>query len=251
MKRHIPNILTLLNLFSGCCAVVCILNGQYTEGAIFIGISLLADFLDGFAARILRVNSLLGVQLDSLADMVSFGVVPGIIVFELLKGSIHSEIAFAGWHLSKEASLSYSTVPAFIITLFSCLRLAKFNIDTRQTTSFIGLNTPSNTVFFTGIMLTVQYNTMGLGNLASHPILLYGLIPISSYLLISEIRMFSMKGGLNKMKIVYIILSVVALILFREVALSLNMVMYIIFNIVNNYFFNKMASPTEHIEERL
>lgn len=250
MKKHIPNTITLINLFSGCCAVVCILSGQYTEGAVFIGISLLADFLDGLAARVLRVNSLLGVQLDSLADMVSFGVVPGVIVFELLKGTSH-EIAFAGWQLSKEASLSYSTIPAFIITLFSCLRLAKFNIDTRQTTSFIGLNTPSNTVFFTGIMLTVQYNTLGLGGVASHPILLYSLIPVSSYLLVSEIRMFSMKGGLNKMKIVYIAISAVSLILFREVALSLNMVMYIIFNIVNNYFFNKMTSVSNHAEKRL
>ncbi len=244
MKKHIPNTLTLLNLFCGCCSIVCILNGQYIEGAIFTGISLGADFLDGFAARILRVNSLLGVQLDSLADMVSFGVVPGVIVFELLKGNDISP-TFAGLQLSPVASLSYNTLPAFIITLFSCLRLAKFNIDTRQTTSFIGLNTPSNTVFFTGLMLTAEFDTLGLAHFVTNPVFLYTLIPISSYLLVSEIRMFSMKGGLNKMKVIYIGLSLLLLIFFREVALSLTMILYVLFNIVNNFFYNKLHSVTD------
>ncbi len=244
MKKHIPNTLTLLNLFCGCCSIVCILNGQYTEGAIFTGISLGADFLDGFAARMLRVNSLLGVQLDSLADMVSFGVVPGVIVFDLLKGYNNSP-NIAGWQLSPASALSLSTIPAFIITLFSCLRLAKFNIDTRQTTSFIGFNTPSNTVFFTGLMLTVQFDTLGLAHFVSNPLFLYTLIPVSSYLLVSEIRMFSMKGGLNKMKIIYIGLSLLLLILFREVALSLNMILYVLFNMVNNFFYNKLSPVSD------
>ena len=252
MKKHIPNILTLLNLFCGCCAMVCILNGQYTEGAIFIGVSLIADFLDGYAARCFKVSSPLGLQLDSLADMVSFGVVPGVIVYNLLCNSFisggHIEGSTYSLNGNNEAYLSafplnFKALPAFIITLFSCLRLAKFNLDTRQTQSFIGLNTPSNTTFFIGLMLIVEYNSFGLARFVSNPVFLYSLIPITSYLLVAEIPMFSMKGGLDKMKITYIVLSTLLLIFFREVALALNMVIYVLFNIFN-YFYHKKLITT-------
>ena len=244
MKKHIPNFLTLLNLFCGCCAIVSILDGQYTEGAIFIGISLIADFLDGYAARFFKVSSPLGLQLDSLADMVSFGVVPGIIVYSLLSVSFMSgnSINSHNEDISSSLSLNIRALPAFIVTMFSCLRLAKFNLDTRQTQSFIGLNTPSNTTFYIGLMLIAEYNSFGLARFVSNPIFLYSLIPISSYLLIAEIPMFSMKGGINKMKITYIILSALLLIFFREVALSLNMIIYVLFNIANHFYHKKLIT---------
>ena len=244
MKKHIPNILTLLNLFCGCCAVVSILDGQYTEGAIFIGISLIADFFDGYAARYFKVSSPLGLQLDSLADMVSFGVVPGIIVYSLLSVSLMSGNGLGGNNeeILSSLSLNIKALPAFIVTLFSCLRLAKFNLDTRQTQSFIGLNTPSNTTFFIGLMLIAEYNSFGLARFVSNPVFLYSLIPISSYLLIAEIPMFSMKGGFDKMKIAYIILSTLLLIFFREAALSLNMIIYVLFNISNHFFHKKLIT---------
>ena len=244
MKKHIPNILTLLNLFCGCCAIVSILNGQYTEGAIFIGISLIADFFDGYAARCFKVSSPLGLQLDSLADMVSFGVVPGIIVYSLLSVSFMSRNGSGGnsGEISSSLSLNIKALPAFIITMFSCLRLAKFNLDTRQTQSFIGLNTPSNTTFFIGLMLIAEYNSFGLARFVSNPVFLYSLIPITSYLLVAEIPMFSMKGGFDKMKIAYIILSVLLLVFFREVALSLNMVIYVLFNISNHFYHKKLIT---------
>ncbi len=244
MKKHIPNILTLLNLFCGCCAVVSILEGEYTEGAIFIGISLIADFLDGYAARYFKVSSPLGLQLDSLADMVSFGVVPGVIVYSLLSVSAMSGNGIGGnsEEILTSLSLSIKALPAFIITLFSCLRLAKFNLDTRQTQSFIGLNTPSNTTFYIGLMLIAKYNSFGLAHFIFNPVFLYCLIPISSYLLIAEIPMFSMKGGLDKMKISYIILSTLLLVFFREVALSLNMIIYVLFNVVNHFFHKKLIT---------
>lgn len=251
MKKHIPNILTLLNLFCGCCATVSILNGQYTEGAIFIGVSLIADFLDGYAARYLRVSSPLGLQLDSLADMVSFGVVPGVIVYSLLSSNLISSSNINGSPYTPTANsntllstftLSIKALPAFIITLFSCLRLAKFNLDTRQTQSFIGLNTPSNTTFFIGLMLIAEYNSFGLARFVSNPVFLYSLIPITSYLLVAEIPMFSMKGGLDKMKITYIVLSALLLIFFREVALALNMVIYVLFNISNHFYHKKLIT---------
>ena len=240
MKKHIPNFLTLLNLFCGCCAIVSILEGQYTEGAIFIGVSLIADFFDGYAARYFKVSSPLGLQLDSLADMVSFGVVPGIIIYSLLSVSFVSgnNIGSNSEEIPYLLSLNIKAIPAFIVTMFSCLRLAKFNLDTRQTQSFIGLNTPSNTTFYIGLMLIAEYNSFGLAHFVSNPVFLYSLIPISSYLLIAEIPMFSMKGGLDKMKIAYIVLSTLLLIFFREVALSLNMIIYVLFNI-SNYFYHK------------
>ena len=244
MKKHIPNFLTLLNLFCGCCAIVSILDGQYTEGAIFIGISLIADFFDGYAARYFKVSSPLGLQLDSLADMVSFGVVPGIIVYSLLSVSFMSRNGSGGnsGEISSSLSLNIKALPAFIITMFSCLRLAKFNLDTRQTQSFIGLNTPSNTTFFIGLMLIAEYNSFGLARFVSNPVFLYSLIPITSYLLVAEIPMFSMKGGFDKMKIAYIILSVLLLVFFREVALSLNMVIYVLFNISNHFYHKKLIT---------
>lgn len=247
MKSHIPNTLTLLNLFCGCCTIISVLNGQYTEGAIFTVISLIADFLDGFVARQLGVSSPLGVQLDSLADMVSFGVVPGVIIFELLQW--HNSASFNILHIANSTSphqLSLNTLVAFIITLFSCLRLAKFNIDTRQSKSFIGLNTPSNTVFFVGLMLIAEQNSFGLAHFISNPIFLYCLIPISSYLLVSEIPMFSMKGGLDKMKITYLVVSLLLLIVFRELGLSLCMILYVIVNIFNNFFQKKMTPSVNH-----
>ena len=245
MKKHIPNFLTLLNLFCGCCAIVSILDGQYTGGAIFIGISLIADFFDGYAARCLRVSSPLGLQLDSLADMVSFGVVPGIIVYSLLSVTLMSSndiIGGNGEDISTSLLLSIKVLPAFIITTFSCLRLAKFNLDTRQTQSFIGLNTPSNTTFYIGLMLIAEYNSFGLAHFVSNPVFLYSLIPISSYLLVAEIPMFSMKGGFDKMKITYIVLSTLLLIFFRELALSLNMIIYVLFNISNHFFHKKLIA---------
>lgn len=248
MKNHIPNALTLLNLFCGCCTIISVFNGQYTEAAIFTGISLLADFLDGFVARQLGVSSPLGVQLDSLADMVSFGVVPGVIVFELLQWHKPAswDILGAANAITTAHHISLNTFVAFIITLFSCLRLAKFNIDTRQTKSFIGLNTPSNTVFFVGLMLITEYDSFGMADIASNPILLYCLIPISSYLLVSEIPMFSMKGGLDKMKIAYLSVSLLLLVIFRELGLSLCMVLYVIVNIFNNLFHKKMTPSVNH-----
>ena len=152
MIKQIPNALTLLNVFCGSCALVSIQNGRYTEGVIFLIVALVADFFDGFAARLLNVKSDMGRELDSLADMVSFGVVPGLILYKLIK---ISDLASSFEH-------SYLPLAAFVITAFSCYRLAKFNLDTRQTTDFIGLATPANTLFFIGLLLIKKNELEGL-----------------------------------------------------------------------------------------
>lgn len=172
IKKHIPNFITSLNLFTGCVAVLLAFKGNYQGAFIAILVSAVFDFFDGFAARMLKAYSPMGKELDSLADMVSFGLAPGAIVFSLLSQTVISE-----W-------LPYL---AFLIPVFSGLRLAKFNIDERQTSSFIGLPTPANAIFWAG--LAFSYSTFLVANV-------WILIVITiafSLLLVAEIPMFSLK----------------------------------------------------------
>lgn len=198
MKKHIPNFLTLANLFCGCCALVFVANGHISMAAIFIGFALLLDWLDGTAARLLNVQSPLGGQLDSMADMVSFGVVPGAILYLMLAAWFASD---KGFNENQEGAriivnfltFSPAALPAFILTCFSGLRLAKFNLDTRQTDSFIGLPTPACTMFVLGLGLAWEANTLGLREWLGLPLLIYGVVALFSWLLVAEIPMFSLK----------------------------------------------------------
>jgi CDP-diacylglycerol---serine O-phosphatidyltransferase len=237
MKNQIPNALTLLNVFCGSCAVVSILDGRYTEGSLFLVVCLIADFLDGFTARLLNVKSEMGKELDSLADMVSFGVVPAAILYKLL---MPEKILGFGQH-------PYMPLLAFVITAFSCYRLAKFNLDTRQSESFIGLNTPTNTLFYVGLLLIKVNHFDGLEDLTvNNPVFLYALIPISSFLLISEIPMFSLKlkgfkwAG-NETRYIYAAIALPLLILMREAAIALLVVLYVVVNLIGNSVFSIKA----------
>ena len=142
--RHIPNALTCLNLFSGCVASVMAFEARYEMALLFIVISALFDFLDGLAARALHAYSAIGKDLDSLSDDVSFGVAPSLIVFSLFK-----EMHYPAY---MESVAGWWPYLAFLISIFSALRLAKFNNDTRQTTSFIGLPVPANALFWASLV---------------------------------------------------------------------------------------------------
>ena len=135
MKKHIPNILTLANLFAGCVGIVYAFNNNLVYAAYAIWMAAVFDFLDGFSARLLKVSSPIGKELDSLADMVTFGVLPSVILFKMMN----------------EASYEIVTYIAFALALFSALRLAKFNVDTRQSTTFIGMPTPAAAFFVSGL----------------------------------------------------------------------------------------------------
>jgi len=172
MKKHIPNFITSLNLFSGCVAVFLAFNGNYQGAFIAILIAAVFDFLDGFAARMLKAYSPMGKELDSLADVISFGMAPGAIVFSLLNETGINEL------------LPYL---AFLIPVFSGLRLARFNIDERQTSSFIGLPTPANAIFWAG--LAFSFSDFLVTNLW----ILVVFTLLFSYLLVAEIPMFSLK----------------------------------------------------------
>ncbi|MEO6037205.1 MAG: CDP-diacylglycerol--serine O-phosphatidyltransferase [Saprospiraceae bacterium] len=231
MRQHIPNLLTLSNLFCGCCAVLYILSEQQEIAALFTLGSFFFDYLDGMVARALKVSSPLGKELDSLADVVSFGVVPGTMLYMLLKLP-HWVIVPGDTH-----AVSIVALPAFVLSMFSALRLAKFNLDTRQGNYFIGLSTPACTVFVLGLALTVQSNVLGLRPLLLSPWLLYGLIAVLSWLLVSEIPMFGMKikrfdwTG-NRFNLAFLLLFAVLVFFLKALALSAIIVVYVLASVL-------------------
>ncbi|MBP8067846.1 MAG: CDP-diacylglycerol--serine O-phosphatidyltransferase [Pedobacter sp.] len=214
MKKHIPNAITCANLFSGCIGVVFAFKGELETAAYFVLLSGMFDFFDGMVARLLNVKSAIGKELDSLADMVSFGFLPGVVMFQLLKASDYQN--------------EYLPYLAFLITVFSALRLAKFNIDERQTEDFIGLNTPMNTLFIVSLPFIAKDYPMIIGSAA----LLIGIIVLTSFLLVSEIRIFSMKlsdvtWAKNKMKYLFLLLSVLLIVFLKFTAVPFILMLYI------------------------
>ena len=227
----LPNLFTLVNLFAGCLAIV-FLFGYQTEWVPYcILISLVADFLDGFAARFTKNSSEIGKQLDSLADVVSFGFVPGAILFHLLFMKYEtSDIVF-----SLNRMYVYS-VPGFIVTLFAALRLAKFNLDTRQSENFYGLATPGATIFVVGLLLILLHNPFGLAHHILSGKVLYSTIAALSVLMLVDLPMFGFKFksfGLkgNEMRYLFIILSIGLLAALKFAAVSLIIIVYILVSI--------------------
>ena len=230
---NLPNLLTLVNLFAGCVALVLVFSAgglQYVPYCTVI--SLVADYLDGMAARFTHTYTEVGKELDSLADMVSFGAVPGAIFYILLTYHYRAVSSAENEWLV----MAYSS-PAFLITLFSALRLAKFNLDSRQSEGFIGLATPACTIFVIGLLLVFLHNDYNLSSTILNPVVLYGLVGVLSYLLIAELPMFSFKFkhfGIdgNKLRYVFIILSAVLLGLFKFAGIALTVAAYIGISII-------------------
>ncbi len=174
MKKHIPNFITCLNILSGTIGIVYALDGNYTIALIAVMAAALFDFLDGLAARLLNAYSNMGKELDSICDVVSFGVLPSTMLYHALAQS-------------EKIPFEYYPFLAFLITAFSALRLAKFNVDTRQSENFLGLAVPANALFWVGIVYSYK------DFIAENPYTTLGAIAISCYLLVSEIPMFSLK----------------------------------------------------------
>ena len=183
VKKHIPNAITCCNLFSGCIACVMAFKGDFHLAMAFIVLGAVFDFFDGMVARLLGVSGPLGVQMDSLADDVTFGLAPATIVFSFMQ----TKLLYPLYLSSVLCVLPYV---AFLIAVFSAYRLAKFNIDTRQTSTFIGLPTPANALFWSSLIAGGGdwLNSLNMGWL-----LLIVLIGLFSYFLVSEIPMFSLK----------------------------------------------------------
>lgn len=222
MKRHLPNFLTCCNLICGCVGIVFVLEGREIPAAYFVWLAGVFDFFDGFAARMLKVTSSIGKELDSLADVVSFGVLPSLVMYRMISQA------------SDSSALPYI---AFTIAVFSALRLAIFNVDETQRDSFRGLNTPANTIFITSLPLL--YNDVG--RWLYEPVILVAITLVFSLLLVSRIEFFAFKFKSfswepNKIRYVFLILATLLLIVFRFAGIPLMIILYIVLSLFQNGF---------------
>ena len=241
IKKHVPNAITLLNLFCGCIAMVFALNNDFEMAFYFVSLGIFLDFFDGFFARLIQVSSPLGLQLDSLADMVTSGVVPGVVMYQLLGSS--GGYPKLGWAVEPFPFLG------FLIALGSCYRLANFNIDTRQTDSFIGLPTPANALFILSLPLVLRHSdSMLVLELLTNPWVLIAIIFLSVYLLNAEIPLFSLKIKTfsvqkNALQIGFLVASLLLLVFFQYAGIPLVIVFYVLLSVANNAFakMNKLA----------
>lgn len=231
--RHLPNFLTCLNLLSGCLAVVFVFKGNIPVFSALVGASLVFDFLDGFTARALKAYSPMGKELDSLADMVTFGLVPGAIMYHLFINSVPLNL------YQEELWAQLLGFFPFIITIFSALRLAKFNIDTRQSDSFIGVPTPAITIFVIGIALIINYDRFNMTPALLNTYVIGGMSMILSFLLVSEIPLFALKfksfsWDKNKVQYIFLILSLASLIFLQFAGIPVVIILYLILSLLTN-----------------
>lgn len=236
-KKHIPNLITLANLLSGTIAVFYAIFGDLQMAALFVIIGIGFDFFDGFAARILNVQGELGKQLDSLADMVTSGVVPGIVMFQLISRA--TKIDSIAEVFTAE-NFQFLPFLGLSVTLGSAYRLAKFNIDTRQTSSFIGLPTPANTLLIVSLPLILAYSDSEFFvSILHNEYALVLLALVCTYLLNAEIPLFALKFKSfawkdNGFKYVFLLISVLLLVILKFVAIPLVILLYVLFSIWNN-----------------
>lgn len=228
IKAQVPNSITLLNLFCGCVAVVMVANNDFQWAFFFVCLGIFFDFFDGFFARKFNVSSPLGLQLDSLADMVTSGVVPGFVMFKLLSNPNSFELT------------GYWPYLGFVITLGACYRLANFNIDERQTDSFIGLPTPANALFFGSLpLILANYQDTFIAELLSNQWFLLALTFLSAYIMNAEIPLFSLKiknfsFSKYKLQIGFLTAAVLLLIFFRYLGIPIVILLYIFLSVINN-----------------
>ena len=231
LKKHIPNIITLLNLLCGCIALVFAGEANFEMAFFFVCLGIFFDFFDGFFARLFNVSSPLGLQLDSLADMVTSGVVPGFVLFKMLSYSVNSD-----------PSLMYLPYLGFIITLGSCYRLANFNIDTRQTDSFIGLPTPANALFILSLPLILKNSdSLLVLELLINPWVLLFISMLSAYILNAEIPLFALKIKKfnlkdNALQLFFLLISILLLVYLQFAGVALIIVFYVLLSIITNKF---------------
>jgi CDP-diacylglycerol--serine O-phosphatidyltransferase len=234
IKKHVPNLITLLNLFCGCIASVFAMDSNFEMAFYFVSLGIFFDFFDGFFARLFKVSSPLGLQLDSLADMVTSGLVPGLVMVKMLTSSQFNVV-----------NPSFLPYLGFIITLGSCYRLANFNIDTRQTDSFIGLPTPANALFILSLPLIIKNSDslVILEILTNHWILLL-ITALSAFILNAEIPLFSLKIKKlnlkeNALQMIFLLISILLILIFQFSGIALVIVFYVVLSVITNSFAKK------------
>ena len=243
-KRHLPNIVTLLNVFCGSVAAIFAANSNFVMAAIFVFLGIFFDFFDGLIARKLNVQSELGIQLDSLADMITSGLVPGIIMFKLLSLVENSSDAFINeeWNsYFNWSGVNASMLPflALLIPMASAYRLAKFNLDEDQQDHFIGLPTPANTLLIMSLPLIIEFQNNDIMNsIILNKWFLIILTLVSSYLLNSKIDLFALKFKdwtfkNNSIRYIFLLLSILALIILKFAAIPLIVVIYVVMSLLS------------------
>jgi CDP-diacylglycerol--serine O-phosphatidyltransferase len=242
IKKFIPNFVTLLNLLSGSIAVLFAVNNQFVSAALFVFLGIFFDFFDGLLARKLNVQSELGLQLDSLADMVTSGLVPGIILYKLIAISVDAPpLSSAGeWSLHWSGiSMTFVPVIGLFVTLASAYRLATFNLDVEQQTYFKGLPTPANTLLIMSLPLIMEFQHNDTINaIILNKWFLIALTLLSCYLLNSSIKLFALKFKEysfknNAIRYIFIILSIVLLIVLQFVAIPVIILFYILLSLIS------------------
>lgn len=237
IAQFLPNLLTLLNLFSGCLAVVYAVNNQIYYTVLFVLLGIFFDFFDGFAARLLNVQSELGKQLDSLADMVTSGIVPGVVMVQMLLKSSHKEPLS---YMDGFVNFPIVALFGFAITLASCYRLANFNIDENQTESFVGLPTPANTLFIMSLPLMQMYDEYHyISYIVDNHYVLLLVTALSCYMLNAKIELFalkfkSFKFSENKVKFFFLGLSLILIGTIKLAAIPAIILVYLLLSLIDN-----------------
>lgn len=238
VKKHIPNFITCLNIFCGSLAVIFALEGKLTIAVILMIVAAFFDFFDGMAARLLKAYSPLGKDLDSLADVISFGLAPGMVMFSLMENVLYGENVRPDLISDMTLVEILFLLSTFLIPIFSAIRLAKFNNDTRQTDSFIGLPTPANALLISSFALISEHGSMpALDQILLQPLTLLILTLVSSYLLTSEIPMFSLKiNNLkwkdNKVRFIFLSLSVILMATFQIYGIAATILTFILISVL-------------------
>ena len=245
LKQHIPNAVTLLNLLCGCIAIPFAVQGNLVVAVLFVFLGIFFDFFDGLLARKLNVQGPLGIQLDSLADLVTSGVVPGLIMFKLLSFTVdgpdytvHSSDWNSVFHW-EQYHLSIVPLIGFLIPLASAYRLARFNLDEDQQTYFKGLPVPANTLVITALPLILEYQNNDVMNaIIINKWFLVSLTLLSCFLLNSNIKLFALKFKdwsfkNNAVRYIFLTVSLVALVVLQFAAIPLIILLYILFSLLS------------------
>lgn len=239
--KQIPNIITSLNLLCGCVAVLFAVSGDLVTTAVFVFFGIFFDFFDGLAARVLNAHSNVGLEFDSLADMVTSGVVPAIVMVQLLSEAFFGNYidlseAFSseGWN---SGYLKFLPLIGLLIAVASGYRLAKFNVDTRQTSSFIGLPTPANTLLILSLPLILQFqNSEIVENIILNKWFLIGLTLVSCMLLNAELPLFALKFKTwdfksNAIRYIFLLVCIVSIIALKFIAIPVIILIYILLSL--------------------
>ncbi len=242
MKNQIPNSITILSLVLACLAIILTFEGELAIAAYLLIGSCVCDFFDGFAARALKVNNPIGKEIDSLVDMIAFGVAPAMLLYQVTKMAQETQ------QIQLLTDYPWLHYIVFAIPIFSAIRLAKFNIDTRQTSSFIGLAVPAHASFYIFIVLLYLYPNLPqiinvtdfITPIVSNPLILLGLSVLLSLMLVAEVPMFSlkfknMKWKDNALAFNFILLWFIMLIFINIVAMPVIVIFYIVWSIILNF----------------